>query len=51
VQQETGIKGKDFFHPVRLALTNREDGPELPVVMAVLLRLETVKEKLRKIIE
>ena len=29
VTDETGRKGKDLFHPLRLALTGRADGPEL----------------------
>jgi glutamyl-tRNA synthetase len=29
VKEETGAKGKALFHPLRLALTGREDGPEL----------------------
>lgn len=29
VMKETGVKGKDFFMPVRLALTDVEHGPEL----------------------
>ena len=29
VKAETGKKGKDLFHPLRLALTGLPDGPEL----------------------
>ncbi|MGH9429938.1 MAG: glutamate--tRNA ligase [Terriglobia bacterium] len=29
VQQETGKKGKELFHPIRLALTGETSGPEL----------------------
>ncbi|RPI13269.1 MAG: glutamate--tRNA ligase [Ignavibacteriae bacterium] len=36
VQKETGIKGKNLFMPVRLALTGEEHGPELGLVAYVL---------------
>ncbi len=29
LKQTSGVKGKALFHPLRLALTGREDGPEL----------------------
>ena len=29
IKQQTGKKGKDLFHPLRLALTSLPDGPEL----------------------
>ena len=29
IKQQTGKKGKDLFHPLRLALTGLPDGPEL----------------------
>ncbi len=35
VAKETGIKGKNLFHPVRLALTGEEQGPELGLVAYV----------------
>jgi glutamyl-tRNA synthetase/nondiscriminating glutamyl-tRNA synthetase len=28
VQKETGVKGKELFHPVRLMLTGAHSGPE-----------------------
>ena len=31
-----GIKGKDLFQPVRVALTGRTHGPELPLVADLL---------------
>jgi glutamyl-tRNA synthetase len=43
VREETGRKGKQLFMPLRLALTARSDGPELPVVFKLLGR-----EKARK---
>lgn len=44
VKLETGVKGKDLFHPVRIALTGHHSGPEfdrlLPVIeMGALLPL------------
>ena len=35
VQKNTGIKGKALWHPVRLALTARDSGPELPAIAEV----------------
>ncbi len=35
-QTASGLKGKDFFMPLRLALTGVEHGPELPKVLALL---------------
>lgn len=36
VQQESGRKGKELFMPLRIALTARLHGPELPVIMEIL---------------
>jgi glutamyl/glutaminyl-tRNA synthetase len=33
---EIGLKGRALFHPLRLALTDRERGPELDVIVSVL---------------
>ena len=33
VKRETGVKGRALFHPVRLALTGREAGPELKLLL------------------
>ena len=38
VKEQTGRKGKQLFMPLRLALTGRSDGPELPKVFALLGR-------------
>ncbi|MDR1048259.1 MAG: glutamate--tRNA ligase, partial [Synergistaceae bacterium] len=40
--KERGLKGKEFFHPLRLALTGQESGPALPLLMAALGRDETL---------
>ncbi len=38
LKSDTGRKGKQLFMPLRLALTGRSDGPELPKVFALLGR-------------
>lgn len=38
VQHETGRKGRPLFHPLRLALTGREDGPELKTLLPLIGR-------------
>jgi glutamyl-tRNA synthetase len=43
VQKETGVKGKNLFMPVRLALTGEEHGPELGLVAYVLGKDELVR--------
>jgi len=35
VQKETGKKGKDLFHPIRLALTGEVSGPELDKLVPI----------------
>jgi glutamyl-tRNA synthetase len=36
VKTQTGKKGKDLFHPIRLALTGQENGPELKVLLPII---------------
>jgi len=36
VQKETGKKGKDLFHPIRVALTGAVSGPELEKLIPIL---------------
>ncbi len=43
VQKETGVKGKNLFMPIRLALTGEEHGPELGMIAYVLGREEVMK--------
>ncbi|MGH1418272.1 MAG: glutamate--tRNA ligase [Hyphomicrobiaceae bacterium] len=38
IKSETGAKGRALFHPLRLALTGRENGPELKPLMALIGR-------------
>lgn len=38
VKQATGRKGKALFHPLRLALTGRENGPELKTLLPLIGR-------------
>lgn len=40
--QELGIKGKQFFTPLRLALIRQEHGPDLPSIWEILGKAETV---------
>jgi glutamyl-tRNA synthetase len=40
--KERGLKGKEFFHPLRLALTGQGSGAALPLVMSALGREETL---------
>jgi glutamyl-tRNA synthetase/nondiscriminating glutamyl-tRNA synthetase len=35
VQKETGKKGKDLFHPIRMALTGASSGPELEKLIPI----------------
>jgi nondiscriminating glutamyl-tRNA synthetase len=43
VQKETGIKGKDLFKPIRIAITGKESGPELPVIAEILGKEKVVR--------
>lgn len=43
VQKESGVKGKNLFMPVRLALTGEEHGPELGLIAYVLGKKEVLK--------
>jgi len=36
IQIDTGIKGKNLWMPIRMALTGVEHGPELPVIVEIL---------------
>lgn len=36
IQKKTGIKGKNLWMPLRLALTGKEHGPELPKIVELL---------------
>ena len=38
MRRETGRKGRDLFHPLRLALTGRESGPELAALLPLIGR-------------
>lgn len=43
VGKDLGIKGRGLFHPIRLALTARESGPDLAAIAAVLGKEELAK--------
>jgi glutamyl/glutaminyl-tRNA synthetase len=38
IKQRTGQKGKALFHPIRVALTGRAEGPELDLAVPALDR-------------
>ena len=42
VKEKTGRKGRELFHPIRLALTGCEQGPELKMLLPVLGRQKTI---------
>lgn len=43
VQKETGVKGKNLFKPLRIALTGSENGPELPLIAEILGKEKILK--------
>lgn len=43
VKTESGKKGKDLFHPVRMALTAQENGPELKFLLPLIGRERAFK--------
>jgi glutamyl-tRNA synthetase len=43
VSEATGLKGRALFHPLRLALTGREHGPELKKLLPLIGRGEAAK--------
>jgi glutamyl-tRNA synthetase/nondiscriminating glutamyl-tRNA synthetase len=60
VQSETGKKGRDLFHPIRVALTGAESGPELEKLIPIFeegsklplaRHVKSVTERLREFTE
>jgi len=53
--KENGVKSRDLLHPLRLALTGRNRGPEMAYLFAVLgpdearVRIERAREAILKI--
>ncbi len=50
VQKETGVKGKNLWMPVRIALTGEMHGPELPAVIEILGRdhcLQRIRDQIQ----
>ena len=43
LKRTTGKKGRELFHPLRLALTGRESGPEMAPLVAVIGKEATVR--------
>ena len=48
IKNKTGLKGKDLFMPLRIALTNKDNGPELKYLLP-LLNKKTILRKFGKI--
>ena len=48
VAAETGAKGRGLFHPLRLALTGRGDGPELKKLLPLIGRAKALARLGRK---
>ncbi|MBR6327479.1 MAG: hypothetical protein IKR60_01205 [Alphaproteobacteria bacterium] len=36
IKSKTNLKGKDLFHPIRLALTGEDSGPELKILLPLI---------------
>ena len=43
ISAKTGAKGKALFHPLRLALTGRDKGPEMAALLPLIGRDRAVK--------
>jgi glutamyl-tRNA synthetase len=43
IKSATGAKGRALFHPLRIALTGRETGPEMKALLPLIGRARTVK--------
>jgi nondiscriminating glutamyl-tRNA synthetase len=57
IKAETGAKGKDLFHPVRIALTGAHSGPEFDKLIPVIetgsglempVHVQSVKERVEQ---
>ena len=57
IKAETGAKGKDLFHPVRIALTGAHSGPEFDKLIPVIeegsqlelpVRIPSVRERIQQ---
>ena len=60
VKTETGIKGKDLFHPVRIALTGAHSGPEFDKLIPVIeegstldlpIRIPSVRKRVEQFVK
>jgi glutamyl/glutaminyl-tRNA synthetase len=57
VKQATGVKGKELFHPIRIALTGYHSGPEfdklIPLIeqgAALQLGIPSVRQRLEQFV-
>ena len=48
IKDKSGIKGKNLFMPLRMALTGLENGPEMKLVLPLMKREEVIR-RLKKI--
>lgn len=46
IEKETGCKGKDLYLPIRVALTGKNRGPELYLILPILGKKESLKRLL-----
>ena len=44
IKNKTGKKGKDLFKPIRIALTGKEEGPELKLLLPLLTKEHILKK-------
>ena len=47
LKEISGKKGRELFHPIRIALTDLENGPELKKIVQFLGR-DAIKERIKK---
>ena len=50
IQKETGVKGKQLWMPVRIALTGQQHGPELTTIIEV-FGIEKIRDRLQAALE
>ena len=44
IKDKTGLKGKDLFKPLRIALTDKDQGPELKYLLPLLNKKKILKK-------
>ena len=51
VGEKCSLKGKDLFHPLRIALYGSPDGPDIPIIYSILEKNEIINRLSRVINE